>query len=108
MTARMNNQERIDGSRPQEPTVKRPPLATLAAAFGLTILAAAPNAALASDPDAAQSRIVGGKPSVEGAYPWMARLTMSSSDGKNYLCGGSMISPDIILTAQHCSEKIVK
>ncbi|WP_189167974.1 S1 family serine peptidase [Pilimelia anulata] len=38
--------------------------------------------------------IIGGKPSVEGDFPWMARLSMG--------CGGSLISPDIILSAAHC------
>jgi len=55
-----------------------------------------------------QHRIVGGHQATEGAYPWMVRLSMTSTDNKTYLCGGTMISPDVVLTAAHCSGNIAK
>ncbi|GGK10376.1 trypsin [Pilimelia anulata] len=63
------------------------PTAAVAVSVGLL---AAPAAA---DPPRG---IVGGKPAAEGAYPWMAHLSM--------LCGGSLVSPDIVLSAAHCFE----
>lgn len=40
-----------------------------------------------------QSRIVGGKPSEMGAYPFFVNL------GE---CGGSLVADDVVLTAAHC------
>ena len=41
-----------------------------------------------------------------GEFPWMVALRLVSSSGKThrskYLCGGSLIAPDIVLTAAHC------
>jgi secreted trypsin-like serine protease len=56
----------------------------------------------------AQSRIIGGTPVPEGRYPYLAALF--KRDPKNGLmaqvCGGSLISPTVILTAAHCSDSI--
>lgn len=44
-------------------------------------------------------RIVGGTRVASGKYPWFARV-----DKNNYpACGGSLVAPDIVLTAGHCS-----
>jgi secreted trypsin-like serine protease len=50
--------------------------------------------ASASDPDQGQTRVVGGKPAAQGQFPWAVRLSMG--------CGGTLVSPDIVISAAHC------
>jgi secreted trypsin-like serine protease len=56
----------------------------------------------------AQSRIIGGTPVPEGRYPYVAALF--KRDPKYgimvQVCGGSLISPTVVLTAAHCSDSI--
>lgn len=46
-------------------------------------------------------RIVGGKPAVQGAYPFYA------IPGGDILCGATLIHPDILITAAHCKGAFV-
>ncbi|GAA2994363.1 S1 family peptidase [Actinokineospora diospyrosa] len=61
-----------------------------AAVLGFALVAALAAPAHADSP----TKVVGGVPAPQGAYPWLARLSMG--------CGGSLITPDVILTAAHC------
>jgi secreted trypsin-like serine protease len=46
------------------------------------------------------SAVVGGQNATAGEYPAVAQITF----GKNFLCTGTLIAPDTVLTAGHCSS----
>ena len=48
------------------------------------------------------NRIIGGTEAPKGRYPYMVNIINSSS--KKHVCGGSIISPNVILTAAHCGN----
>ncbi|CAF0932638.1 unnamed protein product [Brachionus calyciflorus] len=47
-----------------------------------------------------QTKIVNGKVALDNAWPWMAAIYMDFS----FICGGSIIAPDLIITAAHCVD----
>ena len=52
-------------------------------------------------------RIVGGILASQHEFPWMAALVYENLNGYQLIfCGGSIISPNVILTAAHCLESI--
>ena len=34
--------------------------------------------------------------------PWQARLKLFYAGGQRYICGGTLITPQVVLTAAHC------
>lgn len=48
------------------------------------------------------NRIIGGNKTALFEFPWMALLTYDTPNGRDFRCGGSIISNRYILTAAHC------
>jgi secreted trypsin-like serine protease len=68
--------------------------AVLAAGVAAVLGTAVTQAVAAPPPDEVGPQVVGGTPAAQGEFPWMIRLSMG--------CGGSLIRPNIVLTAAHC------
>jgi len=53
-------------------------------------------------------RIVGGVDAGIDAYPWMAALLIAEIPDPQWaqFCGGSLVAPDVIVTAAHCMEAL--
>ena len=88
-------------------TVPRPALLSLATVAAVTLGAGvlAPIAqagAPAAPPDV--NPIVGGGQAPEGRWPMAVKIKMTTSGG-TFGCGGTLISPDTVLTAQHCLDE---
>jgi hypothetical protein len=71
-------------------------LAVAALCGALATRAAASSAAASGR---VRSAIVGGTNAPPGGFPWLAFITM---DDHSYECTGTVISPDLVLTAAHC------
>ncbi|XP_061196173.1 dorsal-ventral patterning tolloid-like protein 1 [Saccostrea echinata] len=53
-------------------------------------------------PSLGNSKIVGGKEATPGSWPWQASLQYGSF--RDHMCGGTLISPQWVMTAGHCFE----
>jgi secreted trypsin-like serine protease len=59
----------------------------------------------AASPGATAS-IVGGTTALSEEWPWAAFILAASAKGEGFSCSGTVISPNLILTAGHCVEDI--
>lgn len=81
----------------------------LAAVLGVAVGAFVPAAASAGGPTV-QPRVVGGSPSTTAQYPWQAAVVRSTikrpgqDAHQRQFCGGSLIAPQIVITAAHCVD----
>ncbi|XP_077306221.1 serine protease 33-like [Lithobates pipiens] len=53
------------------------------------------------------SRIVSGTNSMDGAWPWQVAVLAETVNGHT-LCGGSLISPEWVMTAAHCIHRPIR
>lgn len=49
-----------------------------------------------------QPRVIGGDLVPANTYPWFARLTWGTDGAYWWGCGGSLVTPEYVLTAAHC------
>ena len=74
---------------------------------GVAVSLTVPLALLWGVPAAAQAQpaqpdVVNGRDPVAGEFGFLAAITANARPGETYMCGGSFVSPTLIVTAAHC------
>jgi secreted trypsin-like serine protease len=75
------------------------------AALVCVVALVGPALATAHQPRATRS-IVGGQPASAGTFPWLALVIDDLPNGDAELCTGTVVSPNVVLTAGHCGEDV--
>ena len=47
-------------------------------------------------------RVVGGTEALHGSWPWIVSIQNPRFAGTGHMCGGSLITPQWVLSAAHC------
>ncbi|MFI9171898.1 S1 family peptidase [Streptomyces lincolnensis] len=94
-------------SKSRRPAVRRTLSGVVAtsAALGLALASVSTaHAATAADRDRPSPRIIGGTEQADGAHPFMAAVLFKGKEAPTdrWFCGGSLISPTVVMTAAHC------
>jgi secreted trypsin-like serine protease len=55
---------------------------------------------------AAHAAIVGGTPASEDTFPWLAFIVYKSGGESLFSCTGTVVAPNVVLTAGHCAESV--
>ena len=50
-----------------------------------------------------ENKIKGGQATEVHEYPWQARLDIMAKNGKEGMCGGTLMTEKWIMTAAHCT-----
>jgi V8-like Glu-specific endopeptidase len=79
------------------------PVAALGLA-ALTTAVALPGVATARSKPKAHTAIVGGADAQTGTWPWLAFIDDNLGAEGDYNCTGTVIAPNLVLTAAHCGE----
>ena len=58
-----------------------------------------------SPPQNDRSLVIGGHDAVKNRYPYYVALQTADN---NTECGGTLIAPDVVLTAAHCAKYVLK
>ncbi len=88
--------------------------AVVASSLLLLLAFTSPAAARPQEPSGAQASIVHGKQASIRDWPWQVALAVSShgrpgqSPRTRTFCGGSLLAPDLVITAGHCVADVPK
>jgi secreted trypsin-like serine protease len=75
----------------------------LAVVMALLLALAAPAVSAAASGPSARAAIVNGAAAEPGTFPWLA-VVFHEGEGEAFECTGTVVSPNVILTAAHCVE----
>lgn len=70
------------------------------------VLASLATATAAGASPGASASIVGGTTALSEEWPWAAFVLAADKKGEGFSCSGTVISPNLVLTAGHCVEDI--
>jgi len=95
----------VEGARPTGGWMKRhrTAIGVLAVILVMTILPAGAGSAVVGP--RGHASIIGGKPAVQGMFPWLAFI--ADKRGRTIgQCTGTVVAPNLVLTAGHCAEDV--